>query len=902
MDGDKAAKQILKFVSGGAGVGKSKLIEVMTEGVEKLYGRNAVVLSAPTGMAAQNIGGRTMHGVFRLPVHTKRKWAYRQLFPEQAKLMYDEIGKAKLILIDEISMVSNVILAFVHMRLSEMCGSDPGVPFGGCNVVVLGDLMQLPPIGEKGLSAPQVYRAMGGESMKKVFPGTVMLRFPVSLWRNFEYAELTENMRQAEDKSYAELLNEVRMGKLTDETKRVLDERLVEVGHDVDERAKFMMKKVKEGENPLCLMSMRKDVAAMNLCMLYENDVTPVMLHAIDKSIGRKKAKVVKMKGKSDKDIGGMKWKELQKCVEKATKRKEQETGGLADVIVMGVGARVMLRKNVDVAKGQYNGALGVVTRIVLNNRMPDGVSAVMVKFDSIEEMVEVKRVTATYHLGQAIEVKREQFPLALAYAMTIHKSQGLSLDSVVCDLKTAIFACGMSYVVLSRVRKLSGLYMFGFDASSVKCDRLAVIEYNRLRATIGLPLFEVPPVEVVEKKKVLKRSLDMDMLGENDMPVTKKAKVDGPSVVPKPLKRVVVPRATDSDAEYERCLKEREKGAESSQPVVVKKILPKKSVVVRCAEDDEYARYLEESDRRENGKVVEKAKDVSGKFVPLRNPRYQCYANSAIQALLSCGRSVESWVFEEGCDRVGQLLRPFFEAKRSGMKGKRWLEAKELVQYARATRNRQESDYGERDQHDSSEFLIGLLRRSEQLEVKFWVRKEMKYRCTVCGLESDGNVERTWDCGSVNLNDSYGSSVSFDRLWADYGVEFIEKACVLCQEEYVRHEQKVTVEVLPETENVILRIGRHVNEGRGDEMVPRLIECAIEGFDPDNVMIGDLRMEVSCAVVYTGSTGKSGHYYVYVRSDNGMWWKISDETKVEERKFVEGLVGVTYLILQRRV
>ena len=92
-------------------------------------------------------------------------------------------------------------------------------------------------------------------------------------------------------------------------------------------------------------------------------------------------------------------------------------------------------------------------------------------------------------------QMDRIQFPLVMSYALTVHKSQGLSLNCVVADLGEDVFAAGMAYVVLSRVRKLDGLYLLKFEPSSIWAERRAVEEYNRLRRKYepSLPLLDVP-------------------------------------------------------------------------------------------------------------------------------------------------------------------------------------------------------------------------------------------------------------------------------------------------------------------------------------------------------------------------------------------------------------------------
>ena len=127
-------------------------------------------------------------------------------------------------------------------------------------------------------------------------------------------------------------------------------------------------------------------------------------------------------------------------------------TAGLEAKLVLAVGARVMLRRNIDTKNGLVNGSIGSITAITPH--------CVTVKFDHIPNPYPVQRVKSKFMLMKTFYVYRKQFPLILVYAVTIHKCQGLSLDSAIIDLSSKVFSPGMAYVALSRVRSLSGLHL----------------------------------------------------------------------------------------------------------------------------------------------------------------------------------------------------------------------------------------------------------------------------------------------------------------------------------------------------------------------------------------------------------------------------------------------------------
>ena len=151
-------------------------------------------------------------------------------------------------------------------------------------------------------------------------------------------------------------------------------------------------------------------------------------------------------------------------------------TAGLEAKLLLAVGARVMLRRNMDTKAGLVNGAICTVTSI--------SAVTVTVKFDHISAPYDVQRVKSKFMIMKNFFVYRKQFSLILAYAITIHKCQGLSLDTAIVDLSDQVFAPGMAYVALSRLRSLSGLHLAAFRRKSIMVNVPSLKEINRLRQT----------------------------------------------------------------------------------------------------------------------------------------------------------------------------------------------------------------------------------------------------------------------------------------------------------------------------------------------------------------------------------------------------------------------------------
>ena len=124
-----------------------------------------------------------------------------------------------------------------------------------------------------------------------------------------------------------------------------------------------------------------------------------------------------------------------------------------------------MLHRNIDITLGLVNGSIGIIRSVKFSIVQPNTVESIMIQFadDELHQMSRVK----------------SKFPITVAYSITIHKSQGLTLHNVVADIGNYVFTCGQSYVALSRVSNLAGLNLINFDPRSIKALNSAVAEYT---------------------------------------------------------------------------------------------------------------------------------------------------------------------------------------------------------------------------------------------------------------------------------------------------------------------------------------------------------------------------------------------------------------------------------------
>jgi hypothetical protein len=355
----------------------------------------------------------------------------------------------------------------INLRLQEIFGAEEF--FGGRCVVLFGDLLQLPPVHGK-----RPFEELSGDDMHNLTGG---LRIPCHLWHHFQYDELTINQRQKGHKNekWNSMLGRIRIGRPTQDDIESLQERIIPITKCdlprlyLEQIVQCFLTLQKEHPSIVCLLPKRDMMDSFNAFVMKTLFPDAVEVTAIDEVDGKTKAD---RRRASD-------------AVSKIDRLGDsRNTADLEKSLLLCEGVRIMLRKNIDTARGLVNGAMGTVRQLVRSSdNLKSPVETLIVQFDGIEGDVAISRDVRKIKLFEQSFLHRHQFPISVGYGLTIHKAQGMSLDHVFCDLGSTIFATGQIYVALSRCKSLEGLHLINFDDTKIKVDPLALREYIRLNS-----------------------------------------------------------------------------------------------------------------------------------------------------------------------------------------------------------------------------------------------------------------------------------------------------------------------------------------------------------------------------------------------------------------------------------
>lgn len=379
------------FLTGRAGTGKTTFLR----NVQKTVGKQFITL-APTGVAAILAGGDTIHSFFGLPLDVCTPGTMGKM--NEARIL--TLIHTDTIIIDEVSMVRCDIIDAIDYTMRKTLRSS--LPFGGKQMVFVGDMFQLPPVSKRGVEQ---------ELMNDLYHTEDFFFYKADVFRRMRLVKIEfQKVYRQEDEGFLRILESIRLNKTTPEILMRLNERVCQP--------------TKEDGTVITLASLNRTADTINQQRLSE--------------IGSEEYTY-------EGTVQG-KFEEKRFPVDKTLKLK--------------LGAQVMFTRN-DPNRRWANGTIGTVSKLAkdeIHVKVESGNTYTVpcctwesytYEYDKEERKMKKEKIGAF-----------TQYPLRLAWAITVHKSQGMTFDKLYLDLSRGMFAAGQLYVALSRVRSLGGLFL----------------------------------------------------------------------------------------------------------------------------------------------------------------------------------------------------------------------------------------------------------------------------------------------------------------------------------------------------------------------------------------------------------------------------------------------------------
>jgi nucleoside-triphosphatase THEP1 len=393
------------FLTGEPGAGKTHTINIFVDYLRRCDVEPAV--TASTGIAATHIGGMTIHSWSGIGIKTKLdKYDLDKI--TSSEYIVKRINRTKVLIIDEVSMLSANTLDMIDMVCREI--KQNAEAFGGIQIVLVGDFFQLPPIIKKDFTEKKQNSLIVENKNSGIFAcdgGAWQRARPIICY-------LTEQHRQ-DDKDFLQMLSGIRANKFSEKNLEYLNSRQIE-HEDMPE----------------------------NITKLFSHNFN------VDKVNDTELSKLEEEKKSFEMSSSGN--DKLVEILKKGCLSPEN--------LELKIGAVVMCTKN-NQKEHFVNGTLGKIVGFeefsgypIIKNR--NGREIIIAPMDWVVEE------------NGKIRAQITQIPLRLAWAITVHKSQGMSMDAAVMDL-SQVFEYGQGYVALSRVRRLSGLYLLGINEHALK-------------------------------------------------------------------------------------------------------------------------------------------------------------------------------------------------------------------------------------------------------------------------------------------------------------------------------------------------------------------------------------------------------------------------------------------------
>ncbi len=456
------------FITGGAGTGKSYTLQRLKE----RYGKQLSITST-TGISAININGQTIHAWSGIGIDNDVKDIWKTVNRIIANpILKQQILNCQMLAIDEISMLHSKTLTYLDVVLQTVRGIKK--PMGGIQIIFIGDFFQLPPV------------VINRECRKEDFC------FSSAVWNELKLEPvILKDVKRQSEINYINVLNHIREGQTVEEDWELILDRYrnmpLDIANDKSKLHLYATNKEADSFNEICFELIKSPSITFT-------SVDQIEYYDDDKKLIY-----------TEKD--NSKFDSFQKVF-------DDEFRVLRE-LKLKVGCRVMLLKNIAVTQGLANGSCGTITEIYKD--------VIKVKFDNSTtvplsrtefETYKYKNISLQRECKQSYKqrIVRKQFPVRLAYGITIHKSQGMTFDNLVVHLDK-IFAAGQCYVALSRTTSLSGLNPLGFDPSKIAVNKDVIDFYHVLEGKnthLSQPKIQlhIKDVSNVSKEQIIRKAI----------------------------------------------------------------------------------------------------------------------------------------------------------------------------------------------------------------------------------------------------------------------------------------------------------------------------------------------------------------------------------------------------------
>lgn len=496
-------------LTGGGGVGKSYLIKELMKmnNAQELQYFYQIALTATTGIAGLNIGGQTIHKFAGLGIYNNKKDIYKITNSDKWEEIRSRIQRADIVIIDEFFMLRSdqfmlLSLIFQH-ALPDDEGKPSKEPFGGKQLILVGDALQLPPVVKKG------------EEIMGHFA------FQTPVWRELDIkvVHLTEVKRQS-DATFINALNEVRMGQCSPETAKLFRSRvckpedreiisLTPLNKEADEINESRLRKLDtEEEEFFASKTWGSDADGNQRSEKFKNMVKSHFyneLEMINRIVVKEGARVLITSNHRDGDyvnghLGTYQTagyvidvsKPKYDCLYEALTYDTPEGLGWANLKRLDEYTYLIMDDESDDVKTEENPYFSTYTRMKIyyeNNRSKKyeftPAYCMVVRLDEGRDVYVERDQKEFWHPDQesdeAPALTVNQFPIRLGWAISIHKSQGQTLKEAYIEPEN-IFSYGQFYVALSRVQSLDGIYLKSFSPRKITADPMAINFYRSIK------------------------------------------------------------------------------------------------------------------------------------------------------------------------------------------------------------------------------------------------------------------------------------------------------------------------------------------------------------------------------------------------------------------------------------